>query len=67
MDVDENRRRRVMEAFDTLPKYQRDWINNNEKLNLHDDHILLGEREVSRCILAVRRGYIQYRKGNGQN
>ena len=56
-----------MEAFDTLPKYQRDWINNNEKLNLHDDHILLGEREVSRCILAVRRGYIQYRKGNGQN
>ena len=56
-----------MEAFDGLPKYQRDWINNNEKLNLHDDHILMGEREVSRCILAVRGGRIYYKQGNGQN
>lgn len=65
--VDEKRRRAVMKAFDRLPKYQRDWINNNEKLNLHDDHILMGEREVSRCILAVRAGNIYYKSGNGQN
>jgi hypothetical protein len=56
-----------MDAFDTLPAYQRNWINNNEKLNLHDDHILMGEREVSRCILAVKAGYIYYKSGNGQN
>lgn len=65
--VDERRRKAVMEAFDKLPQYQRDWINNNEKINLHDDHILMGEREVSRCILAVRGGRIYYKQGNGQN
>ncbi len=65
--VDEKRRKTVMDAFDTLPAYQRNWINNNEKLNLHDDHILMGEREVSRCILAVKAGYIYYKSGNGQN
>ena len=65
--VDERRRKAVMEAFDKLPQYQRDWINNNEKINLHDDHILMGEREVSRCILAVKSGRIYYKSGNGQN
>jgi hypothetical protein len=65
--VDEEKRRKVMEAFEKLPRYQRDWINNNTQLNLHDDHILMGEREVSRCILAANRGDIYYKRGNGQN
>lgn len=56
-----------MACFDKLPQYQRDWINYNNKLNLHDDHILRGKDEVDRCILEVEKGNIYYKDGNGQN
>ena len=56
-----------MECFDQLPQYQRDWINNNEQLNLHDDHILRGSQEVDRCMVEVEKGNIVYKEGNGQN
>jgi hypothetical protein len=57
----------VMACFDKLPQYQRDWINNNTQLNLHDDHILRGKNEVDRCIQAVNNGNIYYKAGNNQN
>jgi len=56
-----------MGCFDRLPQYQRDWINNCEKLNLHDDHILRGKQEVDRCMAEVEKGRISYKPGNGQN
>jgi hypothetical protein len=56
-----------MACFDKLPRYQRDWINNNPILNLHDDHILRGKDEVDRCMAEVAKGNIYYKKGNGQN
>jgi hypothetical protein len=56
-----------MACFDKLPQYQRDWINNNTQLNLHDDHILRGKNEVDRCIQAVNNGNIYYKAGNNQN
>ena len=65
--MDRNRLQIVMSCFDKLPKYQRDWINNNEKLNLHDDHILRGKSEVDRCMIDVENGNIYYKNGNGQN
>lgn len=67
MGLDHNRLVVVMECFDQLPQYQRDWINNNEQLNLHDDHILHGQQEVDRCMVEVERGNIVYKEGNGQN
>lgn len=67
MGLDHNRLVVVMECFDQLPQYQRDWINNNEQLNLHDDHILRGQQEVDRCMVEVERGNIVYKEGNGQN
>lgn len=65
--ADEKRRQIVMKCFDKLPQYQRDWINNLEVFNLHDDHILRGKDEVDRCIKEVERGNIYYKEGNGQN
>ena len=56
-----------MKCFDKLPEHQRDWINNCEKLNLHDDHILRGEKEVARCIIEVENNNIYYKQGNNQN
>lgn len=56
-----------MACFDKLPQYQRDWINNNEHLSLHDDHILRGKAEVDRCIAEVEKGNIYYKPGNCQN
>jgi len=56
-----------MACFEQLPQYQRDWINNNEQLNLHDDHILRGKQEVDRCMVEVEKGNIVYKEGNGQN
>ena len=66
-NMNHNRLRLVMSCFDKLPQYQRDWINNNDLLNLHDDHILRGKNEVDRCIEEVGRGNIYYKEGNGQN
>lgn len=67
MGIDYNRLAVVMACFDQLPQYQRDWINNNEQLNLHDDHILRGKQEVDRCMVEVEKGNIVYKEGNGQN
>ena len=56
-----------MSCFDKLPYELRDWIANLH-FSLHDDHILRGEREVSRCKDYVDNdGEIKYYKGNGQN
>jgi len=66
-NLDDNRRKVVMACFDKLPRYQRDWINNNPTLNLHDDHILRGKDEVDRCMAEVAKGNIYYKEGNGQN
>jgi hypothetical protein len=65
--MDHARLKIVMGCFDRLPQYQRDWINNCEKLNLHDDHILRGKQEVDRCMAEVEKGRISYKPGNGQN
>jgi len=65
--MDHARLKIVMGCFDKLPRYQRDWINNCEKLNLHDDHILRGAQEVDRCMVEVEKGRIIYKAGNGQN
>jgi hypothetical protein len=65
--MNEQRLKLVMKCFDKLPEHQRDWINNCEKLNLHDDHILRGEKEVARCIIEVENNNIYYKRGNNQN
>lgn len=65
--MDYNRLKIVMQCFDKLPQHQRDWINNNTLINLHDDHILRGEKEVARCIIEVENGNIYYKEGNDQN
>jgi hypothetical protein len=63
MSDDDKKRKVVMNCFDKLPQYQRDWINNCEQLNLHDDHILRGKDEVDRCMIEVERGNIYYKPG----
>lgn len=65
--MDHNRLKLVMQCFDKLPQYQREWINNNDLFNLHDDHILRGKKEVDRCIAECIKGNIYYKPGNGQN
>lgn len=65
--MDHNKLQMVMRCFDRLPEYQRTWINNNDMLNLHDDHILRGQKEVDRCMAEFSRGNIYYKPGNGQN
>lgn len=56
-----------MQCFDRLSPDLRDWINNLH-FNLHDDHILRGQKEVERCKQFLDNGGQEhYNRGNGQN
>jgi Family of unknown function (DUF6525) len=56
----------VMACFDKLPRELREWIQSLP-FNLHDDHILQGEKEVRRCVECVRVGNVYYKQGANQN
>ena len=38
----------VMACFDKLSPEMRHWLNNLH-FNIHDDHILKGQKEIERC------------------
>lgn len=57
----------VMRCFDKLPFHLREWVASLE-FSLHDDHILMGTKEVERCKAYLESGgEPSFKLGNGQN